>query len=91
MRSRRAHRAFPYRADPVLRGYYWEGYATALREQLVDLAHGSASIVNRGTARSERDSAWFAGYRDGVHEASELANRLYERQMKEAQKTRKKQ
>ena len=74
-----------YRAEAVLRGYYWEGYSTALREQLVDLTYGSASIVNRGSARTERDSARFAGYRDGIREASQLARKIRERQMREAQ------
>ena len=77
-----------YRSDAVLRGYYWEGYATAFREEMVDLASGSPAVVNRGTARTERERAWFAGYRDGVREASQLAQEIYERQVKEAQRTR---
>jgi len=72
-----------YRSDAVLRGYYWEGYATAFREELTDLAYGSSSIVNRGTARTERELAWFAGYRDGVREAGNLAEKLFARQRKE--------
>ena len=72
-----------YRSDAVLRGYYWEGYATAFRQELTDLAYGSSSIVNRGPARTERELAWFAGYRDGVQEASHLARKLFARQIKE--------
>jgi hypothetical protein len=72
-----------YQSDAVLRGYYWEGYATAFREELTDLAYGSSSIVNHGTARTERELAWFAGYRDGVREASQLSRKVFARQVKE--------
>lgn len=73
----------PYRSKPLLRASYWEGYSTALREQLVDLVYGSSSIVNHGTARTKKELAWFAGYRDGIKEGSKLAQKFYERQLRQ--------
>lgn len=72
-----------YRSKPLLLASYFEGYSTALREQLIDLVYGSASIVNHGTPRTEKELAWFSGYRDGIKEGSKLAQKFYERQLRE--------
>lgn len=73
----------PYPANAILRSSYWEGYSTALREQLADLAYGGASIVNHGMARTKKEVAWFNGYRDGGKAGAALAQRFYDRQLRE--------
>jgi hypothetical protein len=71
-----------YRADVRLRGPYWEGYATVLRQQLAALAEGHSSITRHITEKSEEDDAWHAGYRDGLLEASRMTQKTKDPQQK---------
>jgi hypothetical protein len=75
-----------YRTDIRLRGPYWEGYATIMRQELAALAEGHSSITKHSTADSEEDDAWHAGYRDGLFEASKLTRKIQEQQAKEQPK-----
>jgi hypothetical protein len=72
-----------YRADVRLRGPYWEGYATILRQELAALAEGHSSIKKHSTANPDEDDAWHAGYRDGLFEGSRLTRKIHEQQPKE--------
>ena len=74
-----------YRADIRLRGPYWEGYATIMRQQLAALAEGHSSFKNRSTENTDEDDARHAGYRDGLFEASRLTRKIHEQQAKEQQ------
>ena len=77
-----------YRADIRLRGPYWEGYATIMRQELAALAEGHSSITKHSTANSEEDDAWHAGYRDGLFEASRLTRKIHAQPAKELQRKR---
>jgi hypothetical protein len=75
-----------YRADIRLRGPYWEGYATIMRQELAALAEGHSSITKQSTGNTEEDDAWHAGYRDGLFEASRLTRKIHEQETKEQKK-----
>ena len=75
-----------FRADVRLRGPYWEGYATIMRQELAALADGRSSVNKRSTENTDEDDAWHAGYRDGLFEASRLTRKILEQQAKEQQR-----
>src|SRR5437588_3496004 len=72
-----------YRADIRLRGPYWEGYATIMRQELTALAEGHSLITKHSTENAEEDDAWHAGYRDGLFEASRLTRKIHVQSAKE--------
>ena len=74
-----------YRADIRLRGPYWEGYATVMRQELAALAEGHSTVNKHPTANTDEDDAWHAGYRDGLFEASKLTSKIHLQQPKEQQ------